>query len=345
MSYKLRATALMAVLAGLIVLTGCVSSNTPIPMIGRDVPLSGGPLGEDVWQGVDEYSAEEPDRTVYIYTKNWSFYWPLPASFYYKELDLHTAASSESNTTVTGAPMGNKAQGFAIDWNDIIAPLVFLPLRVVYSEFDYDRATQEPVNEVGFGYTPFWAWSWKRGDTPYRGVEYGAWGVPLLISNISMDVKVDDPEMIKSGSMTNVLWTVGPMVMVWDSPDIEPETDASAYYVNPLFLGGTLGQILWASYEVRSTETHYWVGHGPFFGTSLYYSYRVPEIRNEKTGDDTVYDTSLRNLLGGLLWQSWVRRDADSGEVIKSHHGPIWGMIALGKHDREPKVRLFWFDF
>jgi hypothetical protein len=234
-------------------------------------------------------------------------------------------------------------QTTSVAWNDILFPIVALPLRMRYSEHYYIDTQEEPAAYRRLNWNLLWASASSKGLPPGHG-EFRARGVPLVFSMVDWVGQTG----LEVG-MWNLLWTLGPFYMHFD---LDPEefagiqeggvnasgySRARGYMGTPLLLGGPIGSLVWFDVSVRSeTETSRSLTslHGPLFGSAGYMRFL------EEKADGSL--SHSRKLLYGILWSDRSEREAGDPSSWHASHGPLWGMIGWGKKRGKNTVRLLW---
>src|SRR5690606_21066396 len=95
-------------------------------------------------------------------------------------------------------------------WNDLSSPLfvTFLPLRISYREYHYNREQERPIASRSLNWNPFWASSSSRGEIS-DATRIKSVGIPLLYSHTRLERKENNTSI----RFYNALWTLGPAVM------------------------------------------------------------------------------------------------------------------------------------
>ena len=321
----------------LVALTGCATRNGPEALKDLHIPSNGEPLASDTWDRID---ALPNPKTAFIQD---SFFNLLPLIGRLQNFSPNRDGSIYNQTYVR--------------WVDII-PGIFLPLSVKISEFQYPKGhTEESPQGWRLSYNPLWVSAEVRNNTeePDR-LALKAAGVPLLAAWGSMNVIDEKTSSSLSLHANSFLWSLGPMVIKFRGNNQGEEVHG--YLATPLLLGGLVGALVWTDFHVI-TERDYTIGHGPLFGSTLYYS--IFKTRYESDEDETkqsnaviqlggkaVADRGARlgsdwenNVLGGILWRSFQELDADD-RVTRSGYGPLWSFIGWGSVDGSSGPRIFW---
>lgn len=312
-------------LLGAVVLAGCTTSQRSREFAEVRLPGGGEPIEQEVWLAAE---AAPPQTNLGGST---STIWALPLNFHQAVFKVNPNLETATRSSLT--------------WNDLLLPGFFLPVRLRYTEFAYDRNQAEPVAARRAIWTPFWAWTSKSGEDVW-GSELTMRGIPLLFGQFSRKGSEGMPLDI---TVTHTLWTLGPFVAKLQWPD-EDGVDQTrrGYFATPLLLTGLPGTILWSDYYFRDSRTSQ-MGHGPLWGL-LGYTHnsrithrplpRMPgEEPDAEQGVEEIRSFS-RLVLGGILWSDRSERVVKTGSTIESAHGPLWGMFGWGKKNDRFRVRF-----
>ncbi len=336
---KLTANVLSFLLISALILTGCTSSSTNRNLRDTNISISGGPIPEDVWVKANEDRPTIPPR------RELSRFWLLPLYAHSSHITLYPEGIPAPPGDSDIPSLENTAEGATFIWNDLLTPLIFttLPLRIYYQQVEYERGTEEPIGKRGVAYTPFWAWSWNKGEFN-DDVELKAMGVPLLFSQLKIGQERRDGNQGANIRINQFLWTLGPSLLRLNAAT-EDEGTIKGFYANPLFLGGGLGALVWSSYHLdahgRDDQVATVRGHGPLLGIIGYFRTHErrfrPNLEEERLD---LHDDSTTLLLGGTLWYSSKNRV--NGELEKSTNGPLWGIVSVGKRNNRPAIKVLW---
>ncbi|MCB2155113.1 hypothetical protein KQI84_09520 [bacterium] len=294
---SLRRTATFAFLLLLVLgSVGCSIIDDDKIFADFPAPGPGEMINSELWDQVE--GTDSVHRSSHAKT------WPLPWFF-----SLHDFAISRE-----------AASRFDFAWYDLGNPLIFLPVYVSAGQAFYEAGDHEPIGEAHLFWTPFWT-SAKTRNPQALGSNLNAWGVPLFVSHVGGNLRNGD------FSLTNILWTLGPMVMSY-----ETKSGNGGYVATPFLLGGLLGSILWADFDIREDQNRI-IGHGPLF-SYLGYSDVTSQYRHKVK--------KQRMVILGILWFDRSLSDLKKNQVINSSHGPLWGMFGWGRKNTAPTVRFLW---
>ena len=292
-SPRLLVFLLLLAIAGL---TGCSIVEQDKIFGEIEAPQVGEPIPAGLWEKVA--GTESAPRSLRIRT------WPIPWFLTMKNFDI-----SEEG-----------AQRFDLRWYDLGNPLLYLPVYCSVRQENYLAGAAEPDSGTRLVWTPLWTAA--RNTNPEAGrPQLKAWGVPLLLSHVGGDLKQGH------FSLTNGLWTLGPMVMRYKT-----DRGGGGYVATPLLLGGLLGSILWVDFHIEDAQNRV-IGHGPFFS---FLGYSDVFAAHKGKGKHQ------RMILLGTLWYEKSFQDIEKHEIIDSIHGPLWGIFGWGHKKTVPHIRFLW---
>lgn len=322
-----RRLMVMVAVCGALMAQACTTTETAF-LRAEAIPPAGGRVEADNWQ---EF-ADALGRPEHVATSNRTTRWPLPSYLAQRTLEMRLP-----NPAAGAEPTSGTAVVKTLLYNDILPPLLVLPLRVYARSDEYREENAESAAHRTVVYTPLYAWSWEDGEHE-EPFSVRLRGMPLLYA--AMRVEAWEPgaagfheENIDRLSLNahQMLWTLGPLCITGEIEESGGDR-FKGYVATPLFLGGMLGVLLWSDLHIEATsfggpgKPGYLSWHGPLFGLPTYVSF----------GNE---DARMRLVLTGALWTDYSRdRQAD----ISSIHGPLWGMFGWGRSKGRPKVQLFW---
>lgn len=313
----------------MLAMTACKGGGRTQELDGVRLPYGGRPMTAKVWEAVDKADEKQPIAESY------RFIWPIPLEVV--------------NRTTVVARTKDKSQNSRLIWNDLATPLLvtFLPLRIDYSRYVYDRAHEMPTGKQHLYWNLFWAGSSESGDIG-SDLRMHAAGVPLFYGAMRVE-RIQAKQLL---DFHQVLWTLGPAWMRFHGEG--PGGAGHGYFVTPLLLGGALGTAVWTDYHIDAPEAKL-EGHGPLAGFLGYWCLKAEKTRlnpeaaehvgppspGEKAPDTMIAEgtRTKRLIIGGLLWHDFVDRDT-KGVVQDSGHGPLWSAFGWGKKNGKFAVRV-----
>jgi hypothetical protein len=330
----------------LLVLSGCQSSSRTSFFRENAPPRDGVVLPVDFWEKVEEAKTrtERPDRRL---GSTDTRIWLLPFNINTRSVSIGDDGSGMDVVHVT--------------WNDIGVPVLLftLPWRVKFRQYHYEEGSLHPTGFRSLTWSPFVFEDRAIGSVDKRLRIKGS-GLPLLYSNLKVDLKDRaENDIVKLRGSTSLM-TLGPSYMTIEQRvphDKETSGTQSVYMAAPLFLGGWPGLMLWSDYRIAAKPTgDRFTGHGPLFGLLGYFAakrgggYFIMSPENPRTEEDSEFQyevfkrdsESVRLLLMGLLWHDYSRRDFETGQVNSSRHGPLWSAFGWGRKNGRFKVRFLW---
>jgi hypothetical protein len=295
------------------------------------IPAKGGPVDPSIWEAAD--GAPEGKGIDKATGRSWLF------PFFFKLNFLEVAVNH------------NEARRSGFSWFDLSTPILmtFLPVHITYSRDFYNREQAEPVGSQRLTWNLFWASASEEGPA-LDPLKLRAYGVPLLFSRIT-GTQRDLEQRNRRFTWTTTLWTLGPMIVTYrDNKGVVTD----GWFATPAQLGGFLGPLVWLSYKFKLDSGQFATAHGPLFGYLGVAHGRAPYMKGDriielpkapgelpKTEPFEQMAKSHTLVLLGTLWESLVRSD-EQGRVVRSSHGPLWGMFGWGRKDGGFALRFLW---